>query len=168
MEFVMDVAGAAETQAALDSLPKVVHRKVIRAACRAAAKLVNAAAKANARSMVGGTMGRTIARAIRTRAYKRQRPNEYAVHISIADKYNETFAVDSATGRRSYIPFAIEYGHAAPGRAGGPKTSAAIPYIRRAYHATKAAAIRAAERSIATGLDAAVAAAAAKARARAA
>jgi len=48
-------------------------------------------------------------------------------------KADDAFVHISADGTRSYIPNAIEYGHAGPGDAGGAKVAKPIPFQRSAY-----------------------------------
>ena len=47
-------------------------------------------------------------------------------------KPNDAFIHESAGGKRSFIPNAIEFGHAGPGDTGG-KVAAPIPFQRSAY-----------------------------------
>lgn len=51
-------------------------------------------------------------------------------------------------GKRSFIPYAIEYGHAGPGNHGGGRVAAPKPFIRPAHEATKKQSIRDAKATI--------------------
>lgn len=48
-----------------------------------------------------------------------------------------TKIVRKTHGQQSFIPAAIEYGHAGPGNFGGAKVTAAKPFVRPAHEATK-------------------------------
>lgn len=95
------------------------------------------AAKRNAAGMVGGRMGALIAKALTVRAMVRMRKGHYGAKVLI--KANPKFIHETADGRRSFIPKAIEYGHAHPGRGGknAPKDVGPIPFLRKAFDANR-------------------------------
>jgi len=110
-----------------------VAKKIVRQAVRAAWKPLLDRAKENALSMVGGEMGRLLARHMTLRAFRRQKKGSYGVLVRIKPGIDE-FVHISTTGRRAYIPAAIEYGHAFPykGGKGSAKNVAARPFMRKA------------------------------------
>ena len=138
MSAGMEVRGLRELERKLNALPKTVAKKIVRKAIRSGAAIMRDKAKGNARSMVGGSMGRLIARFITVRAYKHQSKGSYSVWMGISPRGGEYFVHTTKRGRRHYIPSAIEYGHAAPGKAGGAKAVAAIPFQRDAFDTTEA------------------------------
>ena len=56
--------------------------------------------------------------------------------MTMIDPREESFIYYTKDKQRYYLPSAIEYGHAFPGRGGGkgsPKDVAAMPYLRPAF-----------------------------------
>ena len=90
--------------------------------------------RSNATGMVGGRMGALIAKNLAVRAMTKMKRGSYGAKVVI--KPTEAF-VHEANGNRSYIPNAIEYGHAAPNDAGGVKVTAPVPFKRAAYEAKR-------------------------------
>ena len=142
----MTLEGGAALNKKLIGLEGKVAKKIAKKAVRDAAKVVLAPAKANAKSMVGGKMGQLISRALQLKVGKAKRRGHYFMRVQHNPKYNDEFVHQSEgsasrpTGKRgfikasrTYIPNAIEYGHAFPGQAGGAKSVAAIPYLRSAF-----------------------------------
>jgi hypothetical protein len=127
------IENARAVQNALDAFEKKVAKKVVRQGVRAAWKPLLNRTKENARSMVGGGMGSLIAKNTQLRAFKKQKRGQYGVLVRIKPGIPE-FVHISASGKRAYIPAAIEYGHARPGRGGrgAAKDVAAIPFQRKA------------------------------------
>ncbi len=113
---------------------------VVKRSLRSASKVVLRAVKENAKSMVGGHMGDLIARTAKVYTNKRRRGDPvYGMRVAPKPDVHE-FEHETADGERYYIPWAIEYGHAFPGRGGGaspPKDVQPIPYARNAYEKTK-------------------------------
>lgn len=132
--ITMTIRGDKQLQRALRELPKKAERKVVRQAVRKGAKGIQQQLKANVRSMVGGKMGRKIARAFIVRRRKAPRGVIWDRAI-ISPKYDDDFAGVTKDGKDYYIPAALEYGHAFPGRGGrgAPKDVAAIPFTRKAF-----------------------------------
>lgn len=136
----MKIENAAQVQKALDSFEKKVAKKIVRQAVRTAWKPLLVRAKEKARSVIGGAMGKLIANKLQLRAFKKQKRGSYGMLVRIRPGVDE-FVEVSNTGQRNYIPAAIEYGHAFPGRGkgpggGAPKDVAARPYMRPALDET--------------------------------
>lgn len=149
----MTLAGVKEVEAKLVGLERKVAKKLVRTALRAAAKPIQLAAKSNAIGVVGGKMGGLLAGNLQVRAFKKQRPGQYGLYVGLKPDVDEfvsrgqgygelrTKEVRSLGGQfsRAYIPNAIEYGHAFPGRGGknAPKDVPAMPYMRPAMDSKK-------------------------------
>ena len=152
----MTLEGGKQLEAKLLGLERKVAKKIVRSAVRAGSKPILSAAKANAQSIVGGTMGGTIARSLQVRAMKKQRRSQYAVKIQHSEKANDQLVHIAASGEREYIPNAIEYGHAAPGRGGGknsPKDVPSRPYMRPAFDSSKGSAEQAVRTELLGGIE---------------
>jgi HK97 gp10 family phage protein len=149
----------------LDSLTKKVQKKIVRKAVRESLKPILKSAKTNAKALSrggGSGMAKLIAKNIKEKAYKKQKRGQYAMYVGIEtakgaakkssgsakgfykfmEKSIETmsFVYITKSGRRYYIPTAIEYGHAFPGRGGrknAPKDVAARPFMRPAIDTNK-------------------------------
>ena len=82
-------------------------------------------------------MGALIARKLQLRTFRRQKKGQYGMLVRIRPGVDE-FVVVSKSGRRGYIPAAIEYGHAFPyrGGKGAAKDVAARPFMRPALDVT--------------------------------
>jgi hypothetical protein len=166
--ITLELQGAKQIEARLLGLERKVAKKIVRQAVRAGAKPIHTAAKANAANMVGGDMGKRIAKAMAIRAWKRQKRGQYGVGVQL--KEDEAFvgySMGSASsmksrkliqGGRYYVPSAIEYGHAFPGRGGrrgAPKDVPAIPYFRSAMDSQKGAAERKVRQILLEGIESA-------------
>jgi HK97 gp10 family phage protein len=139
MYVSMKLTGAKEIEKKLRELEPKVGRKVVRQALRSGAKIIQKAQKDSAKSVVGGSLGSKIARNIVVRAMKKKTKNRYGVTALINPK-EESFIHHTKDNKRYYIPAAIEYGHAKPGRGGGsspPKDVPARPFMRPAFDAEK-------------------------------
>lgn len=130
----VDITGTREIEALLSNLTKVEIGKIARNVTRETnEQVVLPTAVENAIS-IGGQMGREIARSLTIRAMTRLKKGNYGTRIIL--KPNVLFDHNTADGKRYYIPAAIEYGHAYPGRGGGgdsPKDVAPIPFMRPTY-----------------------------------
>jgi len=153
MMFRIDTKDFRQTMHRLEKLEPKLARKVLRRALRAGAKQVCTAAKSKAQTVVGGEMGSTIASYIKPRSMRRMRRFSYGVAAEISAKGNEIFSGVTADGNHYYIPAAIEYGHAAPGQAGGPKVVPAMPFMRPAWDETKGRVLTTIKSMIASGID---------------
>jgi phage gpG-like protein len=129
----MQLQNAQAVQNALNNFEKKVAKKVVRQGVRAAWKPLLDKSKANARTYVGGAMGSLIARKLQLRAFKKQKRGQYGMYVRIRSGVDE-FVYISKSGKRAYIPSAIEYGHAFPyhGGRGAAKDVAARPFMRTA------------------------------------
>lgn len=79
-------------------------------------------------------MGDLISKKTRVKAMKRMRSGSYGSQVYLAPE--EEFIYYTKDEYRFYIPFAIEYGHAFPGRGRGrnaPKDVPANPFMAEAY-----------------------------------
>ena len=132
MKMSLTIAGAQELERNLATLGQRVHKKVVRKAVREGQRPLLAATKANARSLVGGEMGATIAKHLQIRAPKRQRRRgSYSLLVQLRPGI-DAFVHISQSGKRSYIPAAIEYGHMS-----GESYVPPIPFAREAAEATR-------------------------------
>jgi len=135
----VNVEGGKELERKLKALERKTAKKVVRKAVRKSLAPVLKAGKANAKTMIGGEMGPLIARHLALRAFKKQRRGSYAMTCRIKTGKEGTpaeFVHITKEGKRYFIPAAIEYGHALPGRGGAKhKDVAAIPFMRTASDA---------------------------------
>jgi len=134
MYMAIKIKGAKKIEWMLKGLEPKLGRKVVRKALRSGAKVIQKRAIGNAASMVGGEKGGDIAESIVVRAMKRKR-HRYGVMAVIDPKASPLFR-----SGKYYIPAAIEFGHAHPGRGGGnkpPKDVPAIPFFRKAFDSDK-------------------------------
>lgn len=144
------IENARQVQDALNAFTNKVARKIVREGVKAAWTPLLRQAKLNARALDSGRtekkkaarMGHLIAASLVLKPAKKQRPESYAMMVRIKKDYPQEFLqISERTGRRAFIPVAIEYGHAFPGRGLGgagmkaPKDVAARPYMRKALDA---------------------------------
>lgn len=151
----LTVKGFKELEQKLRALPAKVGTKAAKQGLRAGAKVIQAATKANARSMVGGSMGKLIAKAAVVRA-GRKRGSVYSFQVGMDPKLTDQLVHITADGTRHYIPNAIEYGHAFPGRGakkGAPKDFPANPFARSAFESHKMRALETTKRELATRVE---------------
>jgi len=140
----VELLGAKRLMKALNELPKIVQKKVVRHAVRVGQKIILGAAKDNARSMVGGDMGSRIARALQVRVQKRQKPGAFGMNVQINPAKTQEFIHVAKSGKRTFIVAAIEYGHG---------NAAAIPFERSAYDEKGQTAINTAVRDLRDGTE---------------
>jgi len=168
--FALQIEGAAEIIAKLQQIEKKMAQKILRSACREGAKIIEEQVKVNLRSMSSKSKGATQMRrrmiqALGIRAWKRQRRGGYGVMIRFLPEKDDLrrkrpigvsaftgYTMGSASSIKSkklvqgstyYIPTAIEYGHAFPGRGGkkgSPKDVPAKSFFRPAFDTHKRAA----------------------------
>jgi hypothetical protein len=117
-------------------MPTKVAKKTVRTAVREGQKIILKEAKENATSMVRGNMGNLISSKMVIRTPRKQEKFTYMLMTRLHHG-EEGFVHVTKSGARHYIPAAIEYGHAAPYDAGGPKTVAPIPFMRTAVDSEK-------------------------------
>lgn len=133
--------GGKELERKLLALEKKTAKKVVRKAVREGLKPTHKAAKSNAKTMVGGNMGGLISKALVLRAFKKQKRGSYAMTVRTRSEKEggpKEFVHITKDGKRQFIPAAIEWGHAKPGRGGkkgAPKDVPAIPFMRNASDA---------------------------------
>lgn len=145
--------GFKKTEAKFLSLEKKVAKGIVRKAVRAGAKPINEGIKDNAKSIVGGEMGALIAKNIITRVAKKQKKGQYKMNVLIKKDVPEFISV-AASGKESYIPAAIEYGHAIGSSLfRSSKTVPAIPFARMAAASKKKEAIKEMANKFKTGLE---------------
>jgi len=132
MNMGMTIQGTKELQAMLHKLETKEVRRVARTETRdGLKKTMLPAVASNAKSMVGGKIGNEIAKNLTVRAMTKMHRGSYGHKVII--KPTDAFVYESYAGVRSYIPNAIEYGHAAPNDAGGTKIAEPIKFQRQAY-----------------------------------
>jgi HK97 gp10 family phage protein len=162
-DFVsMNLKGGKELEKTLLAMEKKVAKKVVRRGVRKGLKPTLTAAKANVASMLGGresggdnevSMKQLLKDNLVIKVAKKQRKGSYK--MAVQPRADVAGFVDDKNGY--YIPFAIEYGHAFPGRGGGknaPKDVPAIPFMRKAADANLKKAVPILAREINRGIEA--------------
>jgi len=159
----VEIKGLREMERTLIRLERKGGRAVVRKALRVATKPVQKQTKTNAKAMVGGEMGGLLAKNIVVRAAKK-RPYEYRLLMMpkpdvpefLSFTQGSSFSLKSkkqTTGKQYYIPNAIEFGHAFPGKGGsGNKDVAPIPFMRSAMDAKEDEARRVFMREVKNGI----------------
>ena len=152
--YRLEAKGFQQLERQLKGLEKKTAKKIVRKATREAAKVTLKQVKSNAKTMVGGNMGGLLARFAKVVVFKHQRKGSYGVQIGMKPgvpqfDYWPIGASSSLTGRRttgkkSYIPAAIEYGH---------DNARPIPYIRRAFQSAKRRAIKTLGQQLKQGIE---------------
>lgn len=120
-----------------------------------------AMAKANAATFVGGNIGNRLAASLQIRVMpaKFRKRGEWGLVIQHKAGTPGFVYTTKKTSVRYYIPAAIEYGHAFPGRGGrkgAPKDVAPIRYMKPAFESTKNQAIATVTGEIKKGIEAAL------------
>lgn len=148
--------GGKELEAKLLQLERKVGKKIVRSALRKAQKAMIPTIKGYLSGISkGGGMAQKIAKALTVRAQKRNPRGTYSVHVTL--KPNPDFLhypkgsfssleTRKTSGKRSYIPAAIEYGH------GKNKEQAARPYMRPAADVTVGKRIKILTKEVAAGI----------------
>ena len=151
MNIGITVTGAKEIERMLSRLERKETSKIARTETREANKNVMRPAigsKAIGLSKSQGHgMGLLIAKNLAVRAMTKMHKGSYGSKVIIKNDpalvgYTKGSSFDISTrkqvsGKRSWIPSAIEYGHASPGDAGGVKVAEERPFQRQAYEETK-------------------------------
>ncbi len=135
------ITGHEELAKLFTRLTKTELAKAARKATREANKQVTLPAAVRGASAIGGEMGGLIAQSLTVRSMTKLKKGHYGTKVII--KPSDQFVYYSQTGKRYFIPTAIEYGHAFPGRGGipyAPKDVAPRPFMRSAYEAKRRAA----------------------------
>jgi len=136
------------------NLERKVAKKIVRKATREAAKVTLRKVKENASSMVGGNMGGLLSKYAKVIVFKHQRRGSYGVQIGMkpgVPQFDHWPAGSSSnlsnrksTGKKSYIPAAIEYGHG---------NARPIPFIRSAFQSTKAKSVHVLGKELKEGIE---------------
>ena len=148
----MKLEGARDLERKLNKMEKKEGKAVVRKGVRDATKEESLAqAKSNASTMVGGTMGQMLAKSLTLRheSKKRRVRGAWGVDIKFSKAYNKRFVhIAKRDGRRTYIPYAIEYGH------GVHPDQAGIPFLRSAWDSSKYATAKSIPKKIWDGIKA--------------
>ena len=129
-----NVTGHKEIQARLKAMGKL-GKKALKQATRKTQNIALQKARSNAASMVGGELGRNLKKDIKVK--RKTYKSGSIVREEIYIKDNSEYIGISDSGNRSYIPWAVEYGHAAPNDPKGHKVAKPIPFIRNAHETTR-------------------------------
>jgi len=130
----IEIKGCRELERKLEKLADKTARKFVRQSLKKGGTVFAIKTRKNAKNMVGGIMGRLISKLIKVRAAKKQKPGEYSVNAKL-DSVRQFFHT-AKDGEKSFIPAAIEYGHAGPGGEGG-RVAKPIPFMRNAHVTVK-------------------------------
>lgn len=142
----IEIKGAEALEKQLLRIERKVAKKVVRTASRAAAKDVVAAQKAAAPKDSGD-----LRKSMKVRA--NQYKDGYAAGLWFDTERFPQLIGEGAYGKRAFYPFAVEYGHAAPGQAGGTKTVPPQPFIRNTFDRMKGKSFQTIRRELGRGLD---------------
>jgi HK97 gp10 family phage protein len=150
----MQLEGFEKLDRQLNTLPKKVAKKIVRTATRKAAKVTLNKVKSNAKTMVGGNMGGLLSKYAKIIVFKHQRRGSYGLQIGMKPDVpqfdywpvgaSSSLTTRRTTGKKSYIPAAIEYGH---------DNARPIPFIRSAFETTKAKAVQTLGRELKSGIE---------------
>lgn len=158
--FEIQVSGAKEFVAKLERLERKTIDKVAKDICKKSMVPMLAKAQANAANLGQGRMSQLLSKKLKIYIIKKRnlRKGHFGAKITFQKNVPEFLGMQKGSysnintrktyGKRYYIPHAIEYGHAFPGRGGGkgaPKDVAARPFIRPAFDSKKGAVIAYAE-----------------------
>jgi hypothetical protein len=116
----------------LKNMETKVAKGIVRRVTRTAAKNTLKEIKLNALRMVNGEMGELLFHNAKIFTFKHQRRGSFGVQIGM-DPKEEKFIHYSKSGKRSFIPSAIEYGH---------DDARPIQFIRSAWAKTRTEDIR--------------------------
>lgn len=140
MKFKMEIFDAEIVKKRMLELGRKKSVVAVRKATRAAQTNVTLKnAKRNAAQTVGGNMGSAIAKAMAVRVMTKLKKGSYGHKVIVKDT-DAMVHEAKYTGVRSYIPNAIEYGHAGPYQAGGMKVAQPKPFMRPAFEESRRAA----------------------------
>jgi hypothetical protein len=135
-----NLTGDKEVIEALEKLGKDVENQIAQEVCAAAMEPMLKAAEINAASLGSNIdvnnidMSDLISNNLEIKKFKNKKAGQYGAQVRTKPK------VAVFVSGKYYIPFAIEYGHAFPGRGGGKnaaKDVAAVPFMRPAFDSTK-------------------------------
>jgi len=131
--------GAADFEKALDQLVAKVARKIVTQPIRKGTKTIAENAKARTPVRTGA-----MKKAITVRASKTKRRGEISFNVIFDTKRYSRLVSHSKAGRRFFYPAAIEY---------GTSRQAAKPFMRPAFDAQKAPALRTIMNDIRCGIE---------------
>jgi len=128
--------GGKELERKLLELEKKVGKKIVRPAVRNAQKVLLVAIKQRLNFIAkGGGMAQKISKALTVRAQKKQKKGSYSINVQLKNDpafihyskgASSSLTTGKTTGKRTYAPAAIEFGH------GKNKEQAARPFMRPA------------------------------------
>jgi len=150
--FELHIENAKQVNTMLQRLEKKVINKVAKDIAKDSLKPMLAEARSNALSLGSGRVTSLLSSKLKIYLIKRRnlRRGHYGAQIRYQDNVSglisyqmgsfSSLATKKTYGKRYFIPNAIEYGHAFPGRGGSknsPKDVPARPYIRPAFDRDK-------------------------------
>lgn len=149
--FELKVDGIEKINKMLQRVEKKVAEKAEKKILKQAMQPLLSDAKSSASNLGSGKMSSLLSKTLKI--YNIKKKNLRRGHIGVQLRHKEdkklvaysvgsssSLATKKTSGKRYFIPNAIEYGHAFPGRGGGkgaPKDVPARPYIRPAYDRNK-------------------------------
>jgi hypothetical protein len=145
IKLSLQLEGGRELQLKLDALSAKVHTRIVREAVRDAMQVNLTAAKASAQSLVGGEMGALLAHRLAIRKQKKTLPRFVYAMVCLF-KGSDVIYI-SKSGKRTFIPAAIEYGH------GKSKARSAIPFMRQAFASSVSSMIRMLSARLGRGIE---------------
>ena len=150
---ILEMQNHAEVIARLGEFERKVRMKLIDAALKASGELLCKETAARSPVKSGLLKKSLVVRFGRRTRNGRTVRVEFSKTASRVDPLKKGLASVSKAGRRAFYPFAVEFGHAAPGQAGGPKIVPPQPFMRPAFEAKKQEAITAFATSLANGIE---------------
>jgi len=136
------------------NLERKTAKKIVLKSTREGAKVILKKVKSNAKSMVGGNMGGLLAKYAKVIVFKHQRRGSYGMQIGMKPNVPEfdywpvgsssSLTSRKTTGKKSYIPAALEYGH---------DNAKPIPFYRAAWNASKKKAVSTLARELKKGIE---------------
>ena len=154
IDIKVEVYNIAEVISSLRKVESKISDKVTKKALKdAGVKIVKPKLKNYAQTMIAGKMGRFIGSHLKVNANRKNRLGNYSIEVLVNPNVSQakTKTLKSGktkttpgmqyvnkAGEATYIPFAIEFGHAAPYQSGsGNKVAKEIPFMRNATEASR-------------------------------
>ncbi len=172
MPATLTLRGAKKLEKKLKRLETKLAKKIVRKSVREGAKVIHKRAKSNATVVVTGGLGTLFKKALVIRAWRKQVRGSYGMSVGFnTKKYPEligytagsqssiaTKKFTKGSGRKHFLPAALEYGHVGPGKAdsGAPKVTRPRAFMRPAYDYERQTAIRVIETKLWDGIKEAV------------
>lgn len=144
MAQFFNVTGVKRLDLRLSRMQTKVAKKAVKKGVGKGLLVMKAQIKKNARALGRSgsgdktAMGSLIAKATVLHTPKRQKSGMFV--RGIKQKFMPEFVHNTQDGKGYWIPFAIEFGHAFPGRGGGknpPKDVRPVSFIRKAFVSKK-------------------------------